>query len=80
MKKKLNAILSEDLEKILEKFSLKHDFNIGKLKCKFCGEVINKTNLYSLYPDSGSIKLVCNNHKCIDLFYRYLEEKKYGTT
>lgn len=75
-KKILNAIHERDIDTLLKKLNLKEDFDNGKIKCKFCNTVINKENIYSLFPESGDIKFVCDNPECINKMLSYIEEKK----
>jgi len=75
-KKTLNAIHERDIEDFLEKLGIKEDFNNNKIKCKFCDAIVNKENIYSLFRESGAIKLVCDNPKCINKMMIYIEEKK----
>lgn len=50
--------------------------NEVKLKCKFTGTVITFENLYSIFPESGDIKVVCDNPEAIKLFTDYVNEHK----
>lgn len=73
-KEKVRAVHDEDLEKILEGLGVLNKFKNGELKCKFCNTIINFSNLHSIFPQSGSIKLVCDNSDCVRELYRLLRE------
>lgn len=72
----LNAIHERDIDDLLKKMKIKDDFDNGKIKCKFCGIIVNKNNIYSLFPESGDVKLVCDKPECINQMLIYIEEKK----
>lgn len=72
----LNTVHDDELLLLIEKLGLKDKLNQGKLKCKFTGEVITFDNLYSIFPESGDIKLVCDNPTAIKLFTEYANEHK----
>lgn len=78
MKKEINAILDSDLDGVLAKLGLSYEFHHGKLKCKFCKIAIDSKSIYSIFPESGDVKLVCRSQECIDKFHRHLESRKYG--
>ncbi len=77
-KKILNAIHERDIDTLLKKLNLKEDFDNEKIKCKFCNTVINKKNIYSLFPESGNIKFVCDKPECVNQMLYYIEEKRRG--
>lgn len=74
-KETLKAVHDDDLEEVLRSLGLLHDFRADKLKCKFCKGVITWDSLHSLFPDSGAIKVVCNNVECVKALLGYLEER-----
>lgn len=72
----IKAIHDIDLEKTLENFGLLRKINNNKIKCKFCGDVINIKNIYALFPESGSIKIICSNPTCIKELLNLIREDK----
>lgn len=76
LKEKLHSVHDRDLEKILDGLSLLNKFKSGKLKCKFCHEVINFDNLHSFFPEAGKISFICDNPDCIRKLYYLLSENK----
>jgi len=75
-KKKISAVHDDELLLLIEKLGLKEKMEIGKLKCKFTGTIITFKNLYSIFPESGDVKLVCNTPEAIKLFTEYVNEHK----
>ena len=70
-KENLKAVHDDDLEGFLKNISLYQNITSGKTRCKFCGEKITISNLYAVFPDSGTINVVCNNKSCIPQFLDY---------
>ena len=74
--KEIKAVHERDLDTLLSKISKKEDFYIGKIKCKFCEEIISKENLYSLYSELGSINFICSKPQCIAKFMEHAANRK----
>lgn len=74
-RKPVDALMEKDLDAFLNKFGALEDFNSGKIKCKFCRQAMNKENIYSLFLESGSVKMVCDQHECLSAFFEYMNEK-----
>jgi len=62
--KKIQAIYAEDLPKFLTDLGLKEDFDNGKIKCDFCGDIITLDNFFSIFSDGERIKIACNKENC----------------
>lgn len=62
--KTIQTIYDEDLPKLLFDLGLKDDFDNSKIKCNFCGEVITKDNLLTIFSDGKEIKFSCNKENC----------------
>lgn len=75
-KRKISAVHDDELLFLIEKLGLKEKMENGKLKCKFTGAVMTYENLYSIFPESRDIKLVCNTPEAIKLFTEYVNEHK----
>lgn len=73
----LNTVYDDDLLKLIEKLGLKDKFENNQLKCKFTGEIITFENLYSIFPESGDIKFVCDKPEAIKLFSDYANEYSF---
>ena len=61
----IHAVHDDDLIDVLESLGLARAFKMGDLHCKFCGVVVDDTNLYSIFPDSGDIKVACDKAECV---------------
>lgn len=46
-------------------------------KCKFCGQPVTMDNIASVFPESGTIKFVCDNPECICKMNNYFNEKQW---
>lgn len=75
MKANLNAVHDDDLEALLSKLNLLDKVKNGMVRCKFTKEIITLDNLHSIFPEEGSIKLVCNSPEAIKLLSEYINEK-----
>ena len=76
LKTNLNAVHDTDLIRLLEKLGLFDKLNNQQLKCKFTGTTITFDNLYSIFPESGNIKVVCDLPEAIKQFSDYVNEHK----
>ncbi len=74
IKEKFCVVHDKDLEKLLDGLGLLKKIEKGELKCKFCKQNITISNLYSIFPQSGDIKIVCNNMDCIKELNNLLRE------
>jgi hypothetical protein len=74
-KEKLKVVHDDDLEILLRKLNLLETIKNGEKKCKFCKDAITIDNLYSLFPQSGDIKIVCNKVECIKELSGFLREE-----
>lgn len=73
---KLNAVHLDDLERLLIGCGIYDDYKSGLVKCKFCKKVITKDNIYSLFRDSGSYKLICDNSECVKSLLELINDRK----
>ena len=74
--KSLNVVHDDELISLLEKLGVKETVMKGGKKCKFCSGVVTIENIYSIFPESGDIKIVCENPDCIKKLISYVNEKK----
>lgn len=75
MKTKLNVVYDEDLEVLLNRLNLAEKIEQGKVKCKFTNEIITLENLHTIFPEEGTIKVVCDSPEAIKLLSEYINEK-----
>jgi hypothetical protein len=74
MKKEIKAVHNNDLIELLKNLGLYTKLEQGLLKCKFTETVITLDNIHSIFPEAGSIKLVCNKPEAIRALSNYLYE------
>jgi hypothetical protein len=74
----LSAVHDEDLLKLLTNLDLIDKLGARQLKCKFTDTIITFDNLYSIFPESGDIKLVCDSPEAIKLFSDYVNDHKFA--
>lgn len=75
MKAKLNAVHDNDLITLLKSLNLLDKIKKGEVKCKFTKEIITLDNLHSIFPEEGTIKVVCDTPKAIKFLSEYINEK-----
>lgn len=75
MRATLNAVHDNDLEALLKKLNLLEKINNGELKCKFTKVIITLENLYSIFPEEGTIKLVADSPEAIKSLSEYINDK-----
>ena len=73
--KNIKTILSNDIDKILDKANIKNSFYNGDLKCKFCGDRMTIDNIHSFLPESGALNLICCKEKCVSDLLNYIDKK-----
>jgi len=68
----IKAVHDDDLDNLLQSLGILERINSGKIKCKFCGGVVTKESLHSLFPQSGDVKVVCKSPSCMKSLRDYL--------
>jgi hypothetical protein len=69
----IQAVHDDDLEIFLASLGILRDIQSGNAKCKFCGQSVDIDSIQAIFPDSGSISLVCNREQCLRQFLEYRE-------
>ncbi|RKE90296.1 hypothetical protein [Ichthyenterobacterium magnum] len=75
MKAKLNAVHDDDLIALLKSLNLLEKIKQGEIKCKFTKEIITLDNLHSIFPEEGTIKVVCDSPEAIKSLSEHINEK-----
>ena len=70
-REKLAAIHDDNLKEYLSNLGEYHKVIEGKCKCKFCSRTITMDNISSMFPESGTIKYVCDDMKCVVKMSQY---------
>jgi len=71
----VKAIFEDKFHLFLKNIGIYDDIQNGTIKCKFCGDTITFDNIASVFPESGSVKVVCDKPECICEMNNYLNEK-----
>lgn len=72
----IDAVHSDDLERLLQKIGILESFKSGKIKCKFSSDIVTHENIYSVVKDSGTYKLVCDKAECVKDLMEFVATRK----
>lgn len=75
-KEDIKAVHDDDLERFLSSIGLLHDVRAGKVRCKFCRESLDLESIQTVFPESGSVSIVCNRQRCANDFLSYFGSSK----
>jgi hypothetical protein len=67
----IKAVHDDDLEDFLSSVGILHDILAGEARCKFCRQIVDLDSVQAVFPESGSVRLVCNREGCMNAFLRY---------
>jgi hypothetical protein len=62
---RIDAVLEDRVERLLESLGILDQFKQGTLKCAFDGRTITRWNLHALFSDDGEVKACCDNPGCM---------------
>lgn len=65
-KKDLEAIHKHDLREMLKNLDLLGDFDDQKIKCRFCGDIIQEDNFGAIYSQDKKIMFSCSKLECFN--------------
>ena len=71
----VKVIHDDKIKYLLSNLELLTPIMEGKIKCKFCQEVVSLETINSIFPESGTIKVSCNKPECVLVLSEYLNEK-----
>lgn len=72
---RLQAVHDDHLQKLLDNLQLSTKIQRGEMKCKFCRTTISFENLSAIFPESDTIKIVCESPNCVLELSNYINEK-----
>ena len=72
----LQAIEDKKFIDFLKNLELYDDVLAGKKKCKFCKSVLTLESITYIFPEAGSIKMVCDKPDCINKLLDHINEGK----
>ena len=76
----LNAVHMDDLESLLNSCGIFDKYENKLIKCKFCRDTVDNENIYSVFKDSGSYKLVCDKPECMQALLGLINKRKEVST
>lgn len=71
-KETIKAIHDEKFVTFLKNINIYDDILNGACKCKFCKQVVGIDNIYTIFPEEGKIKIVCDSTDCMVELGKYL--------
>lgn len=71
----LQAVHDDDLMTYMDSLGLLKEFQLGRLTCRTCGDVITMENLHAFLPDSGQIRVFCSKPDCVKQLMQLLSER-----
>ena len=57
---KLSVVHEDDIATLMSSLGILNKVNDGRIKCKFCQRKTSADNIHSIFPEAGSIKIVCD--------------------
>ncbi len=75
-KKELNVVHDNNLLDILKKLGVKDEIEKEVRICKFCNRTISFENIHTIFPESGDVKIVCNEPECVKELLVYVNKRK----
>ncbi len=72
----IKAVYEDKFQLFLKNIGVYENVISGTEKCKFCSQQITLDNIISVFPESGTIKFVCDNPECICKMNSYFNEKQ----
>ena len=72
----VKAVYEDDFQQFLKQIGILDEVTKGSIKCKFCGEPVSLDNIVSVFPEGGTIKVVCDKPQCITAMNNYFNEKQ----
>lgn len=73
----IKAVYEDKFQLFLQNIGVYENVISGTEKCKFCSKPITLDNIVSVFPESGTIKFVCDNPVCICKMNNYFNEKQW---
>ena len=72
----IKAVYEDKFQLFLQNIGVYENVISGTEKCKVCSKPITLDNIVSVFPESGTIKFVCDNPVCICKMNNYFNEKQ----
>lgn len=63
--KEIEALHKHDLRILLQNLNLLSDFEVLKIRCQFCRDIIQEKNFGAIYSQNGKIFFSCSKLQCL---------------
>lgn len=73
----IKAVYEDKFQLFLQNIGVYENVVAGTEKCKFCSQPITLDNIASVFPESGTVKFVCDTPECIHKMNNYFNEKQW---
>lgn len=61
----VDAVLSQDMARLIEQLGLRKEFERGECHCYICNDTVNYTNLKLVFPmENHKVGFLCNKPQC----------------
>jgi hypothetical protein len=60
------AIHDDDLKAVLERYDLLEKVQSGEITCHLCNDTITWENIYGIFLEENTPKLVCSSANCVE--------------
>lgn len=61
----VDAVLSEDVARLIEQLGLREKFQRGECHCHICNDIVKHTNLKLMFPmDDHKVGFLCSKPQC----------------
>lgn len=61
----VDAVLSEDVMRLIEELNLRKEFEGGECHCHICNDIVGYTNLKLVFPmEDRKVGFLCNKPQC----------------
>ena len=61
----VNAVLDEDVKRVISALGIREKFDEGHYKCRVCQDTITAQNLKAIVPSGERIEFVCDRTRCL---------------
>lgn len=72
----MKAIHDKKFNQFLRSIDVYDEIKNGEHNCKFCNQLITFDNIYTIFPEAGKIKFVCDRTDCVVKMGEYLKDVK----
>lgn len=74
----LPAVHDDDLLELLGSLGLGAPMQRGEVRCRYCQTTVSVDSLGAIFPDHGTVWVVCSEATCIQQLVRDRDESRHG--